>query len=385
MVNNDPATERRPISAFLQLRPQPLGAVYNRKRAHLTGELCDTRCHPQCGTPCGENADANTEGLGPVISTGRELARYFEAETPGITHRQALNYLLLFTNWSPARQALVWMALDVAIYSAITACWYMKWRGPAGVSFRPRPIEYDPRLNVLYNREVNCDGSGDGVPRLFPQPSPGTPRHPAYPSGHSTVAGAASEILSYFFPDFAGEFSNLANNIGMARLWAGIHWRSDHGFGIQLGRRIAQLIIVQLQNSCVTAPPDPCTPGAICPPIPTKADLDSCANACCPTPPTSRVARQQARNEDEDQREAEESTEERRSVSQSGRRRGRENREVSSSAERAQARSPQQGAAGAVSLEDETAQARGPQQGAPIGRSDRAERERARSPQQGAD
>lgn len=29
--------------------------------------------------------------------------------------------------------------------------------------------------------------------------SPGTPRHPSYPSGHSTYSAAASAILRYFF------------------------------------------------------------------------------------------------------------------------------------------------------------------------------------------
>ena len=47
--------------------------------------------------------------------------------------------------------------------------------------------------------------------------SPGTPRHPAYPSGHSTYSGAASEILSFFFPDYRADLDRLADNIGIAR------------------------------------------------------------------------------------------------------------------------------------------------------------------------
>lgn len=384
LVSRELGRERSPISAFLQLRPQSLGAVYNRERAQRTGALCDTRCHPQCGDQCSEQLDADDVTVAPIIRTGRELARYFEAETPGIAHRQALNYLFLFTNWSPPRQALVWMALDVAIYSALAAAWYFKWLAPdmpiGPLSRRPRPIEYDPRLSVLYDREVDCDGDADGMPRMFPKPSPGTPRHPAYPSGHSTYSAAASEVLSYFFPESAAEFDNLANNAGIARLWAGIHWRSDHTFGDRLGRHVARLVIEQLQNSCVTAPPDQCEPVDPCPPIPTIPELKDCANECCgggKKGKGGKAAYAASSAESDDQGRG-------RRGSQSRRKQGRESTEVSSSAEREQARGPQQGAAAAVSREDELAQARSPQQGAPTGRSSKAERERARSPQQGA-
>jgi hypothetical protein len=164
---------RLAISPFLQLRPPPLGAVFSRERSEDR----------------------------PVIKTGRELARYFESETPGVAYRQALNSLIATINWSPPRQALVWMALDVAIYSALLAAWYYKWfTDRTDMRYRPRPIEYDYRVSVLFNFKVNATQSGDGERRLMPDPSPGTPRHPAYPSGHSTYSGAASEMLSFFFP-----------------------------------------------------------------------------------------------------------------------------------------------------------------------------------------
>jgi len=276
LVSTVKGKERRAISAFLQLRPQPIGAVFNRERAQgRHTERCDDRCDSRC------DIQPDDDDV-PVIRTGRELARYFEMETPGLAHRQALNYLLRsYPDWSPPRQALVWMALDTTIYSALAAAWYVKWRGPAGVSFRPRPVEYDYRVNVLFNRAVDCDGDADGAPRRCPEPSPGTPRHPAYPSGHSTYSAAASEILSYFFPDDAAEFDNLANNIGLARLWAGVHWRTDHEAGAALGRCVARRIIRQLEEGCVTAAPGCCDRSDPCPPIPSKHDLDECARACC--------------------------------------------------------------------------------------------------------
>jgi len=59
-------------------------------------------------------------------------------------------------------------------------------------------------------------------------PTPGTPRHPAYPSGHSTYSAAAAFTLIAFFPQYAEDLLRLADNTGVARLWAGVHWRSDH-------------------------------------------------------------------------------------------------------------------------------------------------------------
>jgi hypothetical protein len=90
--------------------------------------------------------------------------------------------------------------------------------------------------------------------RNLPDPSPGTPRHPSYPAGHSTHAATASEVLSYFFPDYTADFDDLADNCGIARLWAGIHWRSDHVWGVKLGRCIGRLVIQQIQQDGVDDP-----------------------------------------------------------------------------------------------------------------------------------
>ncbi len=178
----------------------------------------------------------------------------FQEETPGLAHHNALNYLLYKrTKISPPRQARIWMALDVAIYSALCAAWYFKWLAPQTHCFRQRPYEYDQNehFRVLYDDFVDDFGLYDKCARKDFCPSPGTPRHPAYPSGHSTYSAAASRVLSYFFPGEAAQFDQLANNIGTARLWAGVHWHSDHIAGQRIGWAVGDLIIRQLQQNCV--------------------------------------------------------------------------------------------------------------------------------------
>ncbi len=329
---NPTSTNRRrlAISPFLQLRPQPLGAVYNRLR--------------------GEDE--------PVIRTGRELARWFESETPGLGHRQALNFLIAKYNYSPPRQALIWAALDMAIYSALLAAWHYKWFSTrTGVRYRPRPIECDYRVSVLFNRAVNATESGDGMVRLTPNPSPGTPRHPSYPSGHSTYSGAASEMLSFFFPDYTAEFDKLADNAGMARLWAGIHYRSDHVQGQKLGRCVAREIIATLQKGCI-CPPDVCSTPDPCAPPPTYQDLLDCSatfSQCCTTAGSFPATQTRGGGA-----------------------------EVSSAALQEQSRGPQQGARSAGSTADLTDQAKGPQKGARPAGSQEAQEEKAKGPQEGA-
>jgi membrane-associated phospholipid phosphatase len=276
-ITQEPQQARLPLSMFLQLRPQPLGAVVNTAR----GEAF------------------------PVINSGRELARYFENETPGLPFRLALDYMVREESWSPPRQAWVWAALDVTIYSALAAAWYFKWRGGPGIAFRPRPWECYDQLDILFDRVTNSTASADGPRRSFPpglkppastpgeppspeahvpdilpgvppsQPTPGTPRHPAYPSGHSTYSAAAARLLREFFPRYGEQLCRLADNAGLARLWAGIHWRSDHTFGQQVGTAVAELVIDQLKATGIArfpAPqpadamppnpvPNPCRPG----------------------------------------------------------------------------------------------------------------------------
>lgn len=208
---------------------------------------------------------------------GVELATLFEAEPPGQWHRHVLDVLFdpgiergFCQQLSPPRQALIWAALDVAIVSALNAAWYIKWLADPGVGRRRRPAEADNTLKVLFDYRIQWNKHGrivrsENNPKIstptleLPADYKGSPRHPAYTSGHSTYSSAASRVLGCFFPDHKTDFEKLADNIGEARLFGGVHWPSDHKFGQTVGQAVGDLVIQQLNKSGIKRDfrPDP--------------------------------------------------------------------------------------------------------------------------------
>lgn len=75
------------------------------------------------------------------------------------------------------------------------------------------------------------------------------PNHPSYPSGHSTSGAAAEAILTYYFPENEKEWKRLAEECGLSRIWAGIHFPVDHTTGVELGRKIAQASLERFNNT----------------------------------------------------------------------------------------------------------------------------------------
>ncbi len=124
---------------------------------------------------------------------------------------ESLSHLL-----NTIRGARALALVNVAMYDAIVAAWDSKY-----TYNRPRPSVADPSLTTA-------------VP---------TPRSPSYPSEHAVVAGAASAVLAYLFPDDAARLNSLAEEDGRAQLLSGIQYPSDVTAGLELGRRVAALVI----------------------------------------------------------------------------------------------------------------------------------------------
>ena len=134
--------------------------------------------------------------------------------------------------------ALAYAKAGIASAEAFIACWKTKY-----IYNVERPIKYirevlnHPTWNALFN----------------------TPQHPDFPSGHSTNGGAVAEMLTNVFGDFTftnhtydylgmaprtyQSFSEMANEVGRSRVYAGIHYTWSCEKGTLQGKKIAQNIL----------------------------------------------------------------------------------------------------------------------------------------------
>lgn len=71
------------------------------------------------------------------------------------------------------------------------------------------------------------------------------PPHPSYPSGHATGSKTAEVILTYYFPEEKKEWNALAEEAGLSRIWAGIHYPIDNEAGMKLGKTIGDQVIIE--------------------------------------------------------------------------------------------------------------------------------------------
>ncbi len=108
--------------------------------------------------------------------------------------------------------------LHAAVYDATIAAWDSKY-----AYVRPRPSKFDPTLKTA-------------IPN---------PDSPAYPSEHAVTAGAASTVLAYLFPDEAQRFNDLATEAAYAFVQAGVQYPSDSKAGLELGRKVAEVVIAR--------------------------------------------------------------------------------------------------------------------------------------------
>jgi hypothetical protein len=136
--------------------------------------------------------------------------------TPGGVWNLHARRIALEQRLDTAETARLFAALNVAMTDAFAAAWHAKFKW-----WTERPITViREKLDPAFLSHVI------------------TPAFPGYVSGHATVSGAASAVLSAFFPDRADELAAMAEEAAMSRLYAGIHFRNDNEAGLELGRRV---------------------------------------------------------------------------------------------------------------------------------------------------
>jgi hypothetical protein len=150
-------------------------------------------------------------------------------------------------NLSTEKAARVFALMNAAIVDAFIAVWDAKY---AYWTLRP--------VTAIRDRPSVCGGAShdpNWVPNIF------TPPFPSFPSGHTGESAAAARVLQFFFPDKGqdpssivdqvgptGSFDEIAEEVALSRMLAGIHFRADNEEALRLGRRIAALAISRAQT-----------------------------------------------------------------------------------------------------------------------------------------
>ena len=91
--------------------------------------------------------------------------------------------------------------------------------------WRIRPSQLDPTIQTL-----------------FPPPP-----HPSYPANHA-LSAARTNLLGYLFPREAQHYRRIGEEIGLSRIWAGIHFRSDVETGWDMAERLLAKVIERAER-----------------------------------------------------------------------------------------------------------------------------------------
>jgi hypothetical protein len=174
-----------------------------------------------------------------------ELALFWAGNTPLYWNRIA-SQISASHNMSLRANAHLFALLNLSMADAGIACWDAKYRY---VFWRP--------ITAIRLGDTDGNAGTDPDPNWVPWLdffTTGTPAHPEYPSGHSTVSGAASHILATAFGDNTpfsvtsdvwtgtrnfSNFSAAVAEIADARVFGGIHFRTSCVRGNALGQAVA--------------------------------------------------------------------------------------------------------------------------------------------------
>jgi hypothetical protein len=162
---------------------------------------------------------------------------------PGVpTWNPMLRQMLLAKAWPMHENARAFALLAMASADAIIACWDTKYTYEGW-----RPVNAI-RLGGIAGRTPDPEWES-AVP---------TPPFPGYVSGHACFGGAAQGVLESVFggddippvtlatssaPGFSRTYSKLSSIVAEAsnaRIWGGIHWRTDQEVGEELGRKVGR-------------------------------------------------------------------------------------------------------------------------------------------------
>jgi hypothetical protein len=189
--------------------------------------------------------------IGSSTSTTRTpeqtIAARFWAESPVAQTHAALRRFIADRGLDVYQAARFMAMSSVTVADAFIAC-------------------FDAKYAHAFWRPVTAIRAGDtdGNPATVGDPTwstllPATPNHPEYPSAHSCITPAGGVVVSKFLgssridytvPSLTGlgdrtfkRVKDLTYEVGNARIWGGIHYRSAVEAGVELGQRVAKEVL----------------------------------------------------------------------------------------------------------------------------------------------
>lgn len=189
----------------------------------------------------------------PTRSTLQTQIATFWLGSPVAIWSQPLEQLSASRNLSLSQRARIFALVYLASSDASVACWEAKYHYNF---WRPEPAI----------RRGAEDGNSATAADLTWTPLFPTPRHPEYPSGHSTGSTATATILQQFFGDDPGmpitstitgitreweTISEGVNEVIEARIYSGIHFRTADEVGSMLGWQVAQYVSANALRPCL--------------------------------------------------------------------------------------------------------------------------------------
>ena len=189
--------------------------------------------------------------IGSSTSTTRTaeqtLAARFWAEPPVQQARGSFRKFVLDHQLDIVDAARFMAMVSVTYADALIACFDAKYHY---AFWRP--------ITAIQAGDTDANAATVGDPAWTPL-LPGTPNHPEYPSAHSCVTPAAGRVIARFLgtkqidftiPSLTGlgdrhydRAGDLEYEVGNARIWGGIHFRSAVDDGIAISKKVTNQVL----------------------------------------------------------------------------------------------------------------------------------------------
>ena len=189
--------------------------------------------------------------VGSLSSTERppdraDVAVFYAATSPTMAFNQAARQVIQERNHSLSENARALALINMAMNDSLVASFLNKYH-----------------YNFWRPETAIHAGDADGNPRTNPDPGYApfivTPCFPSYPSNHGSASTGAAEILRRIYGEAGhsitlanpavpsivlqySSFTQITDDISDARVYGGIHYRSDQVAGSRLGKAVGTAV-----------------------------------------------------------------------------------------------------------------------------------------------